>query len=168
MQWSPLECPQHRVVCRDGRDARSVVPGHCGRLQLHKGLGRPGPRPLLGCYNPLPSRPDITSRTQLSNSFSMDLFSMREYSCVQERGVMNAVTQHVSLLLGATRCYENRECTLQILSESCNLNCFELRSADIGSAGSAAGGQNLNQSSRRRDAGGQGCAVTRPSSIIQI
>ena len=73
---------------------------------------------------------------------------------------MNAVKQHVSLLLGATRCYENRESTLQILSESCNLNCFEFRTADTGSAGSAAGGQNLNQSSRRRD-GGQGCDKTK-------
>ena len=73
-----------------------------------------------------------------------------------------SATQHFSLLLLAGRRQDvmKTECTLQILSESCNLNCFEFRTADTGSAGSAAGGQNLNQSSRRRD-GGQSCDKTK-------
>ena len=105
---SALDTAHHRVVCRDGRDARSVVPGHCGRLQLHKGLGRPGPRPLLGCYNPLPSGPDITSRTSLKQFQHGSVLDARIYlGSGLVRVVMNAVTQHVSKCW-APRCYENR------------------------------------------------------------
>ena len=101
-------CPWRRqLVPRSaGPDARSVVPGHCGRLQLHKGLGSPGPRPLLGCYNPLPSRPDITSRTP--QTVSAQIYSQCENIYVLDLWVvMDAVTQHFSLYW-APRCYENQ------------------------------------------------------------
>ena len=85
------------------------------------------------------------------------IFMMRSSMRCDERS--NAA--FLSLLLsGRRQDVMKTECTLQILSESCNLNCFESRTADTGSAGSAAGGQNLNQSSRRRD-GGQSCDKTK-------
>ena len=152
-----LSVHQHCWVVSEGPGARAIVAAcNYTKVWAARGHGR------YWLLQPI----TISARHNITHpqfQQARDLFSTREYLWWGVLwGVMNAATQHFSLLLlsGRRQDVMKTECTLQILSESCNLNCFESRTADTGSAGSAAGGQNLNQSSRRRD-GGQSCDKTK-------
>ena len=86
-------------------------PGPLWPPAITQRFGPPRATAATGCYNPLPSRPDITSRTL---SFSRDLFSTREYFMMRSSIRCDDQPQQRSISLCAaagwapSRCYENR------------------------------------------------------------